>query len=167
MRCTQTGLALLGPPLSAGVRRLASHEMTEISSIEGTCASCIADGDLQAVLKSAAQCWKAERLAWEYLYFCPVCGLVVEHGVGPTPQDVREALLRSEGGFGLCVEELPRKQWLRAVAVLRDELGWTMEQAAAAVRERSRPLHTGTRAEIERLIDLLRAREVSASLEQL
>lgn len=102
-------------------------------------------------------------LRWSESYVCEACGCAIEaDGIGPFPEDVRQALL-AEGAWELRVFGEGRDV-VRALMVLRRELGLSVSEAGALRVQLSGPVLTGTRGEMERLRRLLMAEGVAASV---
>lgn len=101
------------------------------------------------------------QLRWYRSVSCPSCGHIEVDGVGIPPEHMRDQLLQKGGRWNLLVTEANKKA--RAIRVIRNALGLSMEETAA--RLRVFPIvYTGTKTEVEWLKGEMEASNVISQI---
>lgn len=116
------------------------------------CANCRREIDVRVGQRATER-----GVTWHASYTCPHCGAAIEaDDAGPTPGDVRDAILAEEGEFQLQIQSV---QAARLMHVLRDALGLSLEEVLEPGT-----LTTGTRTEMEWLASKLKREDIQATV---
>ena len=126
------------------------------------CRSCSSEIDV-----SVGQAVYDGGLVWHKGYSCPYCGSKMEEDEqGPTPNDVRCAILQQDGEWALVMEEAGSRT-TTALKLLRQALNLTLGEIGALRKRLPGAVLTGTRAEMERLLVILSSEGFDASVSRL
>lgn len=104
-------------------------------------------------------------MIWYVVSRCTVCGMRLEvSSYGTPPASVREAIVGQQGRYGLRIDDEP-ENLVATLKILRDVLGLTLKETV-----RLKPhipggvVDTGTRAEMQWLVQALREDDIAASV---
>lgn len=107
------------------------------------------------------------QLMWHASFNCFYCGNVIEEdGIGMPPEDIRKAILSSEGRWTLEVWETGDRATL-TIKIIREALQLSRSDAIMLKKKIPGKVLTGTQAEIHRLQQLLEVRDIQSSLSRI
>jgi hypothetical protein len=126
------------------------------------CRSCGLEIDV-----TVGQAVHDRELVWHKGYSCPLCGSRTEEdGRGPAPDDLRCAVLHQEGRWALELTVAGTRATI-ALKLLRQALNLSLGEIGESRKRLPGVVVTGTRAEMDRLLAILSAEGLQASVAKL
>ncbi|WP_172186887.1 hypothetical protein [Microcoleus asticus] len=105
-----------------------------------------------------------KQLVWHLSYDCPHCGEAIElDDTGTLPNELREAILAKEGTWNFTVLETEERATL-AVKILRAAMSLSLAEAMKLKKKMPGGVCSGTKAEVDRLKQLLDAEGLKAEI---
>lgn len=107
-----------------------------------------------------------KELWWHEEYSCPYCGSEISaDDRGIPPEEIRQAILGAEGRWNLNVQEAGSRA-IAAAKLLRKVLGLSLNEAMVLKNKMPGSLFSGTKAEMDRLRQILVADGFNAWIAQ-
>ena len=126
------------------------------------CRSCRSEVDV-----TVGQAVCDHELVWHKGYTCPNCGgSTEEDGRGPTPDEVRCAIIQQEGEWALELAETGILVTM-ALKMLRQALNLSLSEVGELRTRLPGVVVTGTRTEVDRLLAILSSKGLKTSVARL
>ena len=130
--------------------------------INGNCWDCN-----RKIKISVGQSVYDKELYWHAEYSCPYCDSATSADYGGIPpEEIRQAILGAEGRWNLNVQEAGSRA-IAVAKVLRKVLGLSLNEAMELKNKMPGLLFSGTKAEMDRLRQILISDRFNAWIDQL
>jgi hypothetical protein len=127
---------------------------------QGICEKCNQNINIQV-----AQSIYNRKLVWSVSYICPHCGNQIEEdGNGYPPKNIRELILEIEGEWNLNITNIDSKAIITLMKTLRESLNLSLPEVLKIKEKIPGCIMTGTKFELDRLIQILEAKNIKASV---